>query len=250
VKREDLFLVSKLWNTFHSTDKVLPSLKKTLKDLGTDYVDLYLIHWPMGFKESDDGTELFPKDDQDKIAFSDVDFLDAWKGMEEAYKLGLAKNIGISNFNHEQIERILANGTVKPTVLQVECHPYLNQKKLIEFCKSKDILLTCYSPLGSADRPWAKPDDVKLLDDPKIAAIGSKYGKSPAQVVLRWQIQRGLIVIPKTVKKERLIENLNIFDFVLSDEDVAQIDSFDCKGRVCHLAWNNHHKHFPFHAEY
>lgn len=247
VKREDLFLTSKLWNTFHSQDKVVPSLKKTLADLGTDYVDLYLIHWPMGFQE---GGDLFPKNDKDEMQFSDVDFVETWKGLEECVKLGLAKTIGVSNFNSAQIQRVLDISTIKPAVSQVECHPYLNQKKLIEFCKSKNILVTAYSPLGSADRPWAKPEDPKLLEDPKIAAVAKKYGKTPAQTVLRWLIQRGLVAIPKTVKKERLIENAAIFDFTLTPEDVAAIDSFDCKGRACHLSWNSHHKHFPFHAEF
>jgi len=247
VKREDLFIVGKVWNTFHSTNLVVQTLKKTLADLGTDYIDLYLIHWPMGFKE---GEDLFPKDDKDQIIFSDVDYLDTWKGLEECVKLGLVRTIGVSNFNSQQIQRILDNSTIKPAVLQVECHPYLNQKKLIEFCKSKGIVFTAYSPLGSADRLWAKPDDPKLLEDPKIIALATKYGKSPAQIVLRWLVQRGLAAIPKTVKKTRLVENASIFDFTLTPEDMLMIDSFDCNGRACHLSWNSHHKHFPFNAEF
>ena len=110
--------------------------------------------------------------------------------------------------------------------------------------------MTAYSPLGSADRPWAKPDDPKLVEDPKLIELGKKYGKSPAQIVLRWLVQRGLIAIPKTVHKERLVENISIFDFSLSDEDKEYLYTFDCNGRVCHLSWVKHAKHFPFSIEF
>lgn len=115
----------------------------------------------------------------------------------------------------------------------MECHPYLNQSKLTEFCLSKGITITAYSPLGSPDRPWAKADDPQLLDDQKLRQIAQKYGKTPAQIVLRYQIQRGNITIPKSVTPSRILENISIFDFNLSPEDVSYIDSFDCNGRVC-----------------
>lgn len=109
----------------------------------------------------------------------------------------------------------------------------MNQKKLIDFCKSNDIVVTAYSPLGSPDRPWAKPDDMKLMEDPKLIEVAKKYNKTPAQVLLKYQIQRGIVVIPKSVTKSRIAENVNIFDFKLSAEDIAYIDTFDCKGRFC-----------------
>lgn len=144
--------------------------------------------------------------------------------MEKLQQQGLIKSIGLSNFNKRQIERVLAIAKVKPVNLQVECHPYLNQSKLIEFCKSKDIIVTAYSPLGSGD--------AKLLDDPKLKELATKYKKTPAQIILRYQIDRGNIVIPKSVTKSRLQQNFEIFDFSLTKEDVAYIDTFDCNGRI------------------
>jgi aldehyde reductase len=194
VKREDLFITSKLWGTFHKPELVLPALKKTLSDLGLQYLDLYLIHWPVALKE---GTpDLYPADAAGVPINSDADFVDTWKSMEEAVKLGLVKSIGVSNFNSEQIGRILASCTIKPVTNQVECHPYFNQRKLQEWCKERDIVITGYSPLGSPDRPWATAADPKLLDDPKLIELGKKYGKSAAQIVLRWNTQRGIVTIP------------------------------------------------------
>jgi aldehyde reductase len=247
VKREDLFVTGKLWNTFHRPDLVPIGIKKTLTDLGLDYVDLYLIHWPMGYKE--DG-ELFPKDADGKFMYSDVDYLDTWKEMEACVRAGQAKAIGFSNFNSDQVERVLQKGTIKPAMLQVECHPYLNQSKLIEWCQGKDIPVTAYSPLGSPDRPWAKPTDPNLLTDPKLEAIAKKYGKSTAQIILRWNAQRGLIIIPKTVSKGRLEENMSIYDFKLTHEDMELINSFDCNGRGCHLDWVKDHKYWPFNTPF
>jgi len=243
VKREDLYITSKLWNTYHRPDLVEKCLKETLSNLGLKYLDLYLIHWPMAYKE--DG-ETFPRREDGSIIFSDVDYVDTWKEMEKVQQQGLVKSIGVSNFNKKQIERILAIAKVKPVNNQVECHPYLNQRKLIDFCKSKGIVVTAYSPLGSPDRPFAKPGDVQLLEDPKLKELGAKLNKSPAQILLRYQIERGVIVIPKSVNKARLQQNFDIFDFSLSKEDMAYLDSFDCNGRLIKLDSAYGHPHHPF----
>ncbi|KAJ3665102.1 hypothetical protein Zmor_000615 [Zophobas morio] len=248
VKREDLFITSKLWNTFHRPDLVEGALKTTLANLGLKYLDLYLIHWPLGYKEEG---ELFPTDANGKIQFSDVDYVSTWKAMEEVAKKGLTKSIGLSNFNKRQIEKILAIATIEPATNQVECHPYLNQSRLIEFCRSKGITVTGYSPLGSPDRPWAKPDDPQLMDDPKLKDLADKYKKSPAQILLRYQVQRGVITIPKSVTKSRIQQNFNIFDFKLSADDMAYLDTFDCNGRFCPMTGGLGHPHHPFeHDEY
>ncbi|XP_044756784.1 aldo-keto reductase family 1 member B1-like [Coccinella septempunctata] len=243
VKREDLFITSKLWNTFHKPELVETALKESLKNLSVEYVDLYLIHWPLGYKE---GGALFPTNEQGKIEFSDVDYVDTWKALEAISRKGLAKSIGLSNFNKRQIERILEIATVKPANLQIECHPYLNQKKLIDFCKPKGISVTGYSPLGSPDRPWAKPEDPQLLKDPKLIKLAEKHNKTPAQIILRYQVQRGVITIPKSVTKSRIAENIDIWDFKLTDDDMKYIDSFDCNGRLCPMTAGLGHPHHPF----
>ena len=152
--------------------------------------------------------------------------------MEKLVKLGLVKSIGLSNFNSEQIRDILNKGSIKPVMNQVECHPYLNQDKLRKFCEERGIKITAYSPLGSPDRPWAKPDDVELLNEPKLKEIGQKYRKTPAQVLIRWQIQRGVVVIPKSVTPSRIEQNGNVYDFDMGDVEMKHIHSFDCNGRI------------------
>ncbi|KAF7285424.1 hypothetical protein GWI33_010673 [Rhynchophorus ferrugineus] len=248
VKRKDVHITSKLWNTYHRPDLVEKNLRISLSDLGLEYLDLYLIHWPCGYKEE---AETFPKDEAGNIIFSDVDYLDTWKAMEELVKKNLVKSIGLSNFNKAQITRILEKGSIAPAVLQIECHPYLNQSRLLEFAKSKGIVVTAYSPLGSPDRPWAKPGDPQLLEDPKLKELATKYNKTPAQVLLRYQLDRGVVTIPKSVTKSRIQQNFNIFDFNLSSEDIAYLNTFDCNGRLCPLAAGYGHKYHPFeHDEY
>lgn len=247
VERKDLWITSKCWNTYHSKERVLECCNLSLKKLRLEYLDLYLIHWPFGYQE---GSEIFPRNDAGDMLFSDVDYVETWEAMEECYRKGLARDIGLSNFNSEQITRLLGVAKVKPVMLQVECHPYLNQKELIDFCKGHGIHVTGYSPLGSPDRPWATPEDPLLMDEPGIKEIASSHGKSPAQVLIRYQVERGIIVIPKSVTKERIISNLDVFDFTLSPEEMKTIDKFNRNGRLLVLAAAKDHKHYPFNVPF
>jgi len=229
--REEIFVTSKLWNTCHRKEDVMPALKQTLKDLGLDYLDLYLIHWPHGFKP---GSEPFPKDAEGKIIYdTETHFTETWAALEECYDAGLVRALGLSNFNSQQIDAIFAMAKVKPAVLQIESHPYFQQKKLIAHATARGLTITAYSPLGSPDRPWAKPGEPTLLEDPNLLAIGQKYGKSPAQVCIRFQIQRGVVVIPKSVTPSRIQSNLGVFDFELSPEDMETLATYDRGWRCC-----------------
>lgn len=256
LQREEVFVTSKLWNTKHEPEDVEAACMTTLADLGLSYLDLYLMHWPMAFQR---GKELMPWREDGSVRYSDTHYKDTWKAMENLVDKGLVKAIGVSNFNARQINDILNMAKHKPVVNQVECHPYLSQAALITHCRSLGICVTAYSPLGSGDRPWASPDEPALLEDTELKAIAQRYKKSTAQIILRWHIQRGVTCIPKSVTASRIEQNLQVFDFSLSEEDVSLINSFNRNERFIvptverngARVWRDaEHPHFPFHDPY
>lgn len=231
--REDIFLTSKLWCTEHHPDRVRAALMITLRNLDTPYIDLYLIHVPMALEPTTDGAVVFPTDTNGQLICADhLDYVHTWRELERAVDDKLVRSIGISNFNRAQCERLLANCRTRPVTNQVECHPYLTQQKLGAYLRSEGILLTAYSPLGSPDRPWAKVGDAVLLEEATLVSIAEKYRKSTAQLLIRYQTQRGHLVVPKSVTPSRIHANFNVFDFQLSEEDMRAIDAFERNGRL------------------
>ncbi len=225
VKREEIFVTSKLWNDSHAQGDVIPALQSTLRDLGLDYLDLYLIHWPVCFKK---GTE-FPTSTDDFIPPENLPISQTWQGMEKAVGQGLAKSIGVSNFSIKKLKELDKTSKIKPANNQVELHPYLQQKELSEYCNANNIALTAYSPLGSMDRPSSlKPEnEPSLLEDAVIARIAQKHNATPAQVLIKWHIQRGVAVIPKSTNFNRLKENHDAQFVGLDEPDMKKIASLE-----------------------
>ncbi|XP_065361110.1 1,5-anhydro-D-fructose reductase-like [Calliphora vicina] len=246
IKREDVFIVSKLWCHFHEPERVEYACRKSLANFGLDYIDCYLMHWPYSYVHRGDDV-MMPTNAKGEVELSDVDYLDTWKAMEALVEKGLIKSIGVSNFNSEQLARLLANCKIKPIHNQIECHPGLNQKRLIALCKKHDIVVTAYCPLGRPEP--AKKIPVYLFDD-QVKAIGNKYKKSAAQVVLRYLIENGAVPIPKSVNKKRLIENFNVFDFKLSPEDHKIMDTYNTGDRLIPMDHAKKSIHYPFNIEY
>ena len=200
VPRDELFVTTKLWNDKHGHDDALAAIQTSLEKLGLEYVDLYLIHWPTPEKDN---------------------YVEAWLALEEIKNKGWTRSIGVSNFQEEHLRRVVAESSTVPTVNQIELHPTFSQEPLVAVNSELGVVTQSYSPLGLA----------KDLDSPQIQELAGKLGRTPAQVILRWHIQKGYIVFPKSVTPSRIEENFTIFDFELSAEDIAAVDAVNVDGR-------------------
>jgi D-xylose reductase len=233
--RSDLWITSKLWNTYHSPEHVRPALERSLRDLQLDYLDLYLVHFPIALKfvpfetRYPPGWFHDPDAPQPRMEPAAVPIHETWRAMEDLVHSGLVRNIGVCNFNVSLMRDLLSYAEVTPAVLQVELHPYLAQAKLLRFCRAQNIAVTAFSPLGAASYfalNMAGKDE-SVLENPVVRDVAARHKKSPAQIVLRWAVQRGTSVIPKTTRPERLRENLEIYDFELSEPEMTAIASVD-----------------------
>jgi alcohol dehydrogenase (NADP+) len=225
VTREELFITSKLWNDSHRKEDVKGALKKSLKDLQLNYLDLYLVHWPVSFKQG----VSFAQTREEFYTYNDVPLKTTWQGMQEVKKAQLTKHIGVSNFNIKNLNELIGIGGQGPEMNQVEMHPYLPQKKLVDFCSDHHILMTAYSPLGSGDRSQAikKADEPSLFKDITVVQLAEKYQISPAQLLIAFSINRGISVIPKSTNQLRIIENFKAAEVQIEEEDLKVLLNLD-----------------------
>ncbi|MDO8581802.1 MAG: aldo/keto reductase [bacterium] len=234
MKREDVFVTSKLWNTEHAKEDVVMACKKTLVDLRLDYLDLYLMHWGVATPPKEGSIQSNargePLDASGSLITAKVPVRETWEAMEELVNAGLVRAIGVANFTAPMLIDLLSYAHIPPAMNQIELHPYNQQSRLVKFCHARNITVTAYSPLGAPGKVRAQNGQL-IIDDEVISVIANKYKKSSVQVLIRWGIQRKTIVIPKSVTPERIKSNMDVFDFALSQEDMNVIARLDKKQR-------------------
>ncbi|KAH7721241.1 oxidoreductasealdo/keto reductase family protein [Aphelenchoides avenae] len=253
LKRSELFITTKLPGNLHQPDAAKQAIEDSLKNLRVDYIDLYLLHSAMAVKRNADGSWAF---DADGKPIPDlVSTLDTWRVLEAAYKAGKLKSIGVSNFTVKQLQDLYDKAEIKPHNHQIEIHIYLQQKELVDLSKMLGLTVTSYSTMGSPGRfeafkrfgeRGASQPHADVLGHPLVKELSQKYNKTPAQILLRQMIQRGINVIPKSTNPERLKENFNVFDFVISDEDMKKFDALKENVRLGTWFMLDHHPWYPF----
>ena len=232
VDRADVWVTSKLWCNRHRPDLVESALRETLADLQLDYLDLFMIHWPIVFRHDIHR----PESGADFVSLEEIPLLDTWKALEACVDAGLCKNIGVCNFSIKKLQTILEGCRIKPSANQVECHPFLPQTDLFEFCQANDIQPVAYSPLGSGDRPerMVNEDDPSLFSVAAIQEIAEARGLSAGQVILAWAVKRGTAPIPKSANPGRQADNLAAGSIELSDDEMKAIDNIEINHRYVH----------------
>lgn len=254
-RREELWVTSKLWNTYHRKEHVEAACRKSLDDFGLDYFDLYLVHFPIAlsfvdFQDRYPPEWLFnPSAEMPSMQLDRVPLSETWAAMEQLVGAKLARQIGICNYSASLLHDLMNYANIKPAMLQIESHPYLTQEALIRTAQSYDIAVTAFSPLGALSYVALDmaSEAETVLTQPVVLAAAQRAGVTPAQVVLRWGLQRGTAVIPKTSNPQRLLENLDLSDFMLSDDEMAAISClnknrrFNDPGAFCEEAFNTFH---------
>lgn len=252
IRREDLWVTSKLWNTYHRAEHVRPALEKSLRDLQLDYLDLYLIHFPISSKfvpfdeRYPPGWFTDPEAPNPRVEADPVPIIETWRAMEQLVRDGLVREIGVCNFGTSLLRDLMSQAEIGPAMLQVEMHPYLTQEKLTRFCHEAGIGVTAFSPLGAQSYFQLNMAEAKesLLEQETVKQIAQAHSRSPAQILLRWGVQRGTAVVPKTANLQRLKENIAIFDFELSNQEMSAISGlnrnrrFNDPGEFCESAFN------------
>ncbi|SIO61654.1 D-xylose reductase [Singulisphaera sp. GP187] len=251
-RREELWVTSKLWNTYHAKEHVRLAAERSLRDLGLDVLDLYMIHFPIAMeyvpfdRNYPPGWITDPAHPERGMKLAKVPHHEVWAAMEDLVQAGLVRNIGICNYNTALLRDLLSYAKIRPAVLQVELHPYLTQEKLLRFCREEGIAVTGFSPLGAPSYVplGAATLDESVMEQQVVRDVAQRHGKTPAQVVLRWGVQRGTAIVPKTSKPERMVENRSIFDFALTDDEMRSISAlnrnrrFNDPGVFCEAAFH------------
>jgi len=255
VTREDLFVTTKVWNTMHGRARAQQSLKESLKTLQLDYVDQLILHWPHSFKDSESGKSgdevaNFPFGPDDKFILASHDILDTWKGLEDCMSAGLARNIGLSNFNSKQVQRILDNAAIMPCNLLIEVNPTFTNEKMIAWAKSKNLPVTACAPLAAPGSVMKEESAPNPITDPVVVDIAASKGKSPAQIMLKWLLQQGLSFAVSSIKKDHIQENIDLGGFKLTTQEMARISALNKNHRIVAEPGASHHPEYPFHADF